>query len=44
MELQEFLDYMNAGKRVICGSEVHQFMSAAAFEVRELTKIGRAHV
>lgn len=37
MELQEFLDYMNAGKRVICGSEVHQFMSAAAFEVMELT-------
>ena len=37
MELQEFLDYMNAGKRVICRSEVHQFMSAAAFEVMELT-------
>lgn len=37
MELQEFLDYMDAGKRVICGSEVHQFMSAAAFEVMEQT-------
>lgn len=37
MELREFLDYMNAGKRVICGSEVHQFMSEAAFEVMELT-------
>ena len=37
MELQEFLDYMSAGKRVICGSEVHQFMSAAVFEVMELT-------
>lgn len=37
MELQEFLDYMNAGKRVTAGSETHQFMNAAAFEVIELT-------
>lgn len=44
MELQEFLDYMNAGKRVIAGSEVHQFMSAESFEVMELTyKLSASH-
>lgn len=44
MVLQEFLDYMNAGKRVIAGSEVHQFMSAASFEVMELTyKLSASH-
>lgn len=44
MELQEFLDCMNAGKRVIAGSEVHQFMSAASFEVMELTcKLSASH-
>lgn len=37
MELQEFLDIMNRGERVVNGSEVHQFMSAAAFEVMKLT-------
>lgn len=44
MELQEFLDYMNAGKRVLAGSEVHQFMRAASFEVMELTyKLSASH-
>lgn len=44
MELQEFLDCMNAGKRVIDGSGVHQFMSAASFEVMELTcKLSACH-
>ena len=37
MELQEFLDYMNSGKRVKSGLEVHLFMSAASFEVMKLT-------
>lgn len=37
MELQEFLNYMSTGKRVIAGSEIHQFMSAASYEVMELT-------
>lgn len=37
MELQEFLDIMNRRERVVNGSEVHQFMSAAAFEVMKLT-------
>lgn len=37
MELQEFLDIMNRGERVVNGSEAHQFMSAAAFEVMKLT-------
>lgn len=37
MELQEFLDYMSAGRRVPCGSEAHLFMSKASFEVMELT-------
>lgn len=44
MELQEFLDYMNAGKRVTCGSEEHRFMSASSFEVMELTnKLSASH-
>lgn len=37
MELQEFLDIMNRRERVVNGSEAHQFMSAAAFEVMKLT-------
>ena len=37
MELREFLDCMDAGKRVVSGSEAHRFMSAASFEVMELT-------
>lgn len=42
--MQEFLNYMDAGKRVICGSEVHRYMSAASFEVMELTnKLSASH-
>lgn len=37
MELQEFLDVLNQGERVVNGSEIHQFMSTAAFEVMEWT-------
>lgn len=37
MELQEFLEHLNGGKRVVNGSEAHQFMSAAAYEVMKLT-------
>lgn len=37
MELEEFLDVLNHRERVVGGSEVHQFMSAAAFEVMKLT-------
>lgn len=37
MELQEFLDHLNRGERVVNGSETHQFMSAAAFEAMRLT-------
>lgn len=37
MELQEFLDVLNRGERVVNNSEVHRFMSAAAFEVMKLT-------
>ena len=37
MVLQEFLDILNRGERVVSGSEVHRFMSAAALEVMELT-------
>lgn len=37
MELQEFLDYMDAGRYVPCGSEAHLFMSKVSFEVMELT-------
>lgn len=35
MGLQEFLDCMNAGERVIAGSEAHRFMSAASFADRD---------
>lgn len=37
MELQEFLDTMKQRERVVSGSEAHQFMSAAAFEVMKWT-------
>lgn len=37
MELQEFLDVMNRGERVVNDTEVHRFMSAAAFDVMKLT-------
>ena len=37
MELKEFLDYMNAGKRVKCGSEAHVFMSSASYDAMRLT-------
>lgn len=37
MELQQFLDYMNAGKRVTNRSKEHLFMSAAYAEVMGLT-------
>ena len=44
MELREFLDCMDAGKRVVSGSEAHRFMSAASFEVMELTnKLSASH-
>lgn len=37
MELRQFLNCINAGERVVNGSEVHQFMSAAAFEAMKWT-------
>ncbi|WP_334302888.1 LbetaH domain-containing protein [[Clostridium] colinum] len=37
MNLQEFLSYMNSGKEVICGSEIHQYMSKLAQEAIHLT-------
>lgn len=37
MELQKFLEVLNRGERVVGGSEVHRFMSAAAFGVMEWT-------
>ena len=44
MELREFLDCMDAGKRVVSGSEAHRFMRAASFEVMELTnKLSASH-
>ena len=44
MELREFLDCMDAGKRVVSGSEAQRFMSAASFEVMELTnKLSASH-
>ena len=44
MELREFLDCMDAGKRVVSGSETQRFMSAASFEVMELTnKLSASH-
>lgn len=37
MELQAVLDYFKCGERVVNGSELHQFMNAAAFEAMKLT-------
>ena len=37
MEIKEFLDYMDAGKRVECGSEAHIFMSSASYDAMRLT-------
>lgn len=37
MELQEFLNHLNRGERVVNESETHQFMSMAAFEAMKLT-------
>ena len=37
MELREFLDCTDAGKRVVSGSEAHRSMRAASFGVMELT-------
>lgn len=37
MELQEFLDHLNRGERVVNGSQEHRFMSKAAFEAMKLT-------
>lgn len=36
MELQTFLNHVNRGRRVVNESEIHQFMSAAAFEAMKL--------
>lgn len=37
MELQEVLDDLNRGKRVVNGSEIHQFMCTAAFDAMKWT-------
>lgn len=37
MDLQKFLDYMNSGKTVIAGSEVHQYMCMLSQEALKLT-------
>lgn len=37
MELQDFLQAVTCGKRVVSGSDAHQFMSNAAFEAMEWT-------
>lgn len=37
MELQELLDHLNRGQRVVNGSQAHQLMSKAAFEAMKLT-------
>ncbi|MCD7796572.1 MAG: hypothetical protein LUG95_02855 [Clostridiales bacterium] len=37
MELKDFLEYMNSGKTVIGGSEVHRFMHELSQEALKLT-------
>ncbi len=37
MNLQEFLSYMNSGKEVIAGSDIHQYMGELAQEAIALT-------
>ncbi len=37
MELNEFLDYLNSGKTVQCGSDVHQYMHFASQQALKIT-------
>ncbi|MDO5521136.1 MAG: sugar O-acetyltransferase [bacterium] len=37
MKLQEFLEYLDTGKEVVAGSEVHQFMCQTSIEAIKLT-------
>ena len=37
MDLQEFLEHLNRGERVLGGSEVHQYMHIASQEALEIT-------
>ena len=39
MELQEFLTCMNAGEKVVGGSQAHQYMVDLAFEAMKITAI-----
>lgn len=37
MQLNEFLDYLNSGKYVAAGSEIHQYMTKLSFEAMKIT-------
>lgn len=37
MELNEFLDYLNSGKTVKCGSDVHKYMHIASQQALKIT-------
>lgn len=39
MDLQEYLAYLNAGKPVVAGSEVHQYMHLVSQEALKLTAV-----
>lgn len=39
MELNEFLAWMNSGKRVVGGSEEHRYISQLAFEAMKITTV-----
>lgn len=39
MELKEYLEYLNAGKTVIAGSQIHEFMHGLASEAMKLTAV-----
>lgn len=37
MQLNEYLDYLNSGKYVAAGSQVHQYMTKMSFEAMKIT-------
>lgn len=39
MELDDFLAYMKSGKKVVSGSEVHQYMTKLAFDAMKITSV-----
>lgn len=39
MELNEFLDHVNAGKRVSAGTDAHRYMVKLSYEAMKITSV-----